>query len=715
MSLSDFMFQASYNKADDDIAELFYLPCMRTATGYDRISGYFGSTVYIVAWSALKEFVSHGGKMRLICSPYISDTDEEALATGYSARGNQLLEESIRQEVEDLFASEELSAPAKVLSYLVAEGIVDVKIAVPGEHASAETKRLFHDKVGIFTDGTDATVGFRGSMNETFKGLSSDGNIESIDVFLSWADTRDQERVETAKNFFSRLWINTVPGVVVYPFPAAVREVLKNKAKGADWEKLLDEIKVVESAAMRWRPDKRPGKRNPRKHQTNALDAWLAHSRRGIFEHATGSGKTFTAECAIVEAFSRGETILILVPSRDLLAQWYKELKETLSHLDIYYMLCGDGNDGWRKHGELRAWTSPGTGQNRIIISTMDTASNPQFIHNVAQGEHLFLIADEVHRVGSPERRRALTLEAGARLGLSATPRRYGDSEGTAVIFDYFDGVIPPPFTLEDAIHSDVLTHYYYHPQKLYLTESEQHDWNNITDDIKRHIARTRGSSQGSGFMANPRAQRIDERLKQLLIARARIVKNAAGKVQLAMDVLSQHYKYGQKWIVYCDNQVQMRAVLDHTMALGLDAIEYHADMEGDREATLKYFASNGGVLVSIKCLDEGVDIPSTTHALILASSQNPREFIQRRGRILRRADGKVFAELYDAITMPLIADSNDPGLSIITAELARAIQFGQGAENKASCTADLKLIAIDYRIDPNIIDEGGVEDDDQD
>lgn len=713
MSLSDFEFKASYNKADDDIAGAFYLPCMRSSVGYDRISGYYGSTIYIIAWSALKEFISNSGKMRIICSPYISDTDEEALAQGYSARNNQLLEESLRQEVEDLFASPELSAPALLLSYLVAEGIVDVKIAVPGEHAGADARRLFHDKVGIFTDAAGLSVGFRGSMNETYKGLSADGNIESVDVFPSWIDTRDRERVNAAKDFFDRLWINTAPGVVVYPFPAAIREVLRDKAKDADWKKLLDEIKVIESAADRWKPDKRPGARIPRPHQVDALENWVKHGRCGIFEHATGSGKTFTAECAIADAFARHEVVLVLVPSRDLLTQWHKELKETLSHVGAYFMLCGDGNTEWRRKGELARWTSPGE-QNRIIIATMDTASSPEFVRGVTQGAHLFIVADEAHRIGSPERRRALEIDAGVRLGLSATPRRYGDPEGTEVIFDYFGGIIPPPFTLDDAIRSDVLTRYFYHPQKLYLTQTEQEHWNAVTDEIRKHLARTSQASGGRSFAADPRAGRqMDQRLKQLLINRARIVKNAEDKIRLAADVLKEHFRDGQKWIVYCDNIGQMRAVINAVMTAGIDVIEYYAEMEGDRAATLKYFESNGGVLVSIKCLDEGVDIPSTTHALILASSQNPREFIQRRGRILRKSKNKHFAHLYDAVTMPMVGvDEDDRSLSIITAELARAIRFGQGAENKDSCVTDLKLIAIDFHIDTNTIDEGGIESD---
>jgi superfamily II DNA or RNA helicase len=708
MRLDRFDFRTSYNKAENNIAEEFYLPCMRSSVKYDRISGFFGSTIYIVAWSALKEFVQNGGKMRLICSPYISDSDQAALSEGYSARNNQLLAHSIKEEVEALFQSPSLSAPARLLAYLVAEGIVDVKIAVPGAYTDADARRMFHDKVGLFTDSLNHSVGFRGSMNETFKGLSPDGNIESIDVFPSWADARDKTRVDNAQEFFDRLWRNLVNGVVVYPFPSAIKEILRNKAKGTNWEQLLDEVKVIESAAAKWKPSKHAGGKIPRPHQANALESWVRNGRRGILEHATGSGKTFTAMCAIRDAFDRKETVLILVPSLDLLSQWYKELQETVVDIPVYYMMCGDGNAEWRRPGVLRTWTGKGQGPNRIILSTMDTASSADFVQSVSQGDHLFLVADEVHRLGSPCRRQLLRVNTGARLGLSATPYRYGDPTGTQALLDYFGGVITPPFTLEDAIRSGVLTRYFYHPQKLRLSASEQERWNEITEEVRRLVAKSgRSETANTNLMDDPR-------LKKLLINRARIVKNAEAKVPLAIATLETHYCRGQKWIVYCDNITQMNAVLKGATAAGFDAFEYYADMAGNREMTLSYFEDNGGVLVSIKCLDEGVDIPSATHALILASSQNPREFIQRRGRILRKSPGKHFAHLYDAITIPVMdEDESSKSLSIILAELSRAIKFGVSAENPA-CITDLKNIAVDFQIDYDSLKWGDIEDDNE-
>ena len=706
--LNEYNYLTSYNKAENDIAEEFYLPCMRTANSYDRISGYFGSTIYIIAWDALKQFLDNGGKMRIVCSPYVSEADAMALSEGYSARSNAILTRSIEQEVSAMFDSDILSAPARLLAYLVAKDIVDIKIAVPSGNETPTAKRMFHDKVGIFSDSSGNAVGFRGSMNETFKGLSSDGNIESIDVFPNWLDKRDRERLEDAKSFFEKLWNQNLSGVTVYPFPQATKELLKKKATGVEWEQLLEEIKVTESIADKWRPNHKKDGKKPRKHQTNALEAWLKNDRRGIFEHATGSGKTFTAICAINDALNRDETVLVLVPSRDLLKQWSKELRDTLTDKTVYYLLCGDSNSDWKKGDTLRNWTSKATETRRIILATMDTACSDDFLQKISQGDHLFVVADEMHRLGSKTRRKTLQIQSGARLGLSATPYRYGDQEGTAALFDYFGGLIPPPFTLNDAINSGVLTRYFYHPEKITLSSAEQENWDTITKDIQKIVARMNASSDGAfNINANPK-------LKQLLIDRARIVKNAEKKVSLAIKILKEKFRSGDKWIVYCDNINQLQDVLKRALDADFDAYEYYAEMRGDRDTTLEYFAANGGVLVSIKCLDEGVDIPATTHALILASSQNPREFIQRRGRILRRSPGKHFAHLYDVIAVPNIeGDENDKALSIVTAELSRAIEFGESAENPA-CVTDLKNIAIDFHIDFKKMKNGGFEDDDE-
>ena len=565
-------------------------------------------------------------------------------------------------------------------------------------------------KVGIFSDGYGNAVGFRGSMNETFQGLSDAGNLESIDVFPSWADIRDSQRLQSATNYFERLWNKVENNVLVYDFPDAVQKKLIEKSNGYDWHTLVKEISTSISLAKRWAPNKRNSSKSPRKHQLTALENWVKNGRRGILEHATGSGKTFTAICAIRDALDRGKTVLVLVPSKELLRQWKKEIEDAISDIQIRYLMCGDGFNSWKYNNTLQLWTRSSPSQKKITIAIMDTACSNQFVQSVVAGPHLLLVADEVHRVGSPARRNILRIDAYERLGLSATPVRYGDPVGTSAIFDYFGGVVPPVFSLEDAIKAEVLTKYYYHPLQVHLTSVEQDDWNAVTKEIRRLIAMS-----GNGAMSLGSIIESNPRLQMKLLERARIVKQAANKVPLALDVIRKNFKNGQKWIVYCDNQEQLGDVLSLLLKNGYDAYEYHSEMSGDRDETLHYFGKYGGILVSIRCLDEGVDIPSTTHALILASSKNPREFIQRRGRILRRYPGKYFAQLYDAIVMPEVSfeEDDDAGGSIVSAELARAIQFGEWAENP-SCVSDLRIIARRYGINYQNIKDGGIEDDDE-
>ena len=707
MNLTKFDFKTDYNKASDDIAAEFYLPCMQNSTKYDRISGYFGSTIYIIAWSAIKEFIANSGKMRIICSPYIVESDREALKEGYSARTKETVFEALKEEINDVLEDEFLSKPSRALACFVAMGIVDIKIAVVSNGAEPEARRLFHDKVGIFIDPLENAVGFRGSMNETFKGLSSDGNIESIDVFPNWLDIRDKTRVDNATDYFEKLWENEVNGVEVYDFPEAAKNVFVKYADTDKWEELVDEVNAQIDLSQKWSAEKKVGGRTPRNHQVAALEGWKKEGYSGIFEHATGSGKTFTAMCAIRHLLEKHKVPIILVPSTELLMQWHDEVKVVFGNDDVNILLCGAGNNGWKKSGYLQAWTEPSLNKKKIILSTMDTAATDQFINSISQGDHLFLVADEVHRLGSPFRRKIFNIITGARLGLSATPRRFGDEIGTSAIFNYFGQVIPPVFTLNDAIKSGVLTKYFYYPHEIKLKDSEQDDWDEITKKISRLIAQKSGSEKNFSSIMQ------DSQISNLMIQRARIIKNAEAKVSLAKSVIEKHYSPGQRWIVYCDNQNQLRKVLEEIKLLDCDSYEYHSAMEGDRVETLRYFAINGGVLVSIKCLDEGVDIPAATHALILASSKNPREFIQRRGRILRKSENKPFAFLHDAIVTPIIReeeeDAENKEISIIESELARSIQFGEWAENP-TCITKLKNIAIDFGI--NIVEatDGGFE-----
>lgn len=705
--LGELKLKTAYHKGKDDIASQFYLPCMSRAVEYDRAVGFFSSTIYIIAWPSLKAFVNRGGRMRIICSPVLSTEDIEAIESGYIERVEQSVEGAILQEVEAMLANPYLHKPAKVLAALIAENVVDVKVAIVT--TSEGRKRLFHDKLGLFKDHLGNCVAFKGSMNETWTGLSSDGNIESVDVFVSWDGERDRERVVDHTETFESLWNDDYPTASVKAFPDVARSQLISAAEKDKWIELVDEICEEITFAERITADRRPGGRVPRPHQMNAIDNWHKSGRRGIFQHATGSGKTFTALCTIRDSMERGEVPMVLVPSDLLLQQWDREIRDTLGDIVPDILLCGGGNTSWRTERRLQMWTrNRQASRPRIVVSTMQTAAGDEFRSNVKDGPHLFMVADEVHRIGSNENRKVFEIDSGPRLGLSATPQRYGDPLGTQALMDYFGGVVEPVFTLRDAIEAKTLTPYFYNVHTVLLTDTEQLEWNKLTDKIRKIQAQAR---------RDPSPESI-EMIERLAIARARIVRGASQKASLAVRVVEANYLPGQRWLIYCDDQRQLSSVLTSLRSSGFEALEYHTAMVGDKEQTLRNFQKLGGILVSIRCLDEGVDIPAASHALILASSRNPREFIQRRGRVLRVADDKTFAFLHDAIVLPNTIDvdmderSEERATSIIENELRRAIEFGQYAEN-AGATTDLQLIALRMGLDNDITVGDDAEDDD--
>lgn len=693
-SLAALSLKKSYHKPEDDIASAFYLPAVAAAKTYDRAVGFFSSSIYVLAWSSLKSFVANGGRMRLICSPVLSDDDHEAMREGYSARAMEDANESIRSEFRRMLESPDLVKPTKVLASLIAEGVIDCRLAFVGESAGGRPRRLFHDKVGLLSDGS-AEIVFKGSMNETWPGLSCDGNLESVDVYVSWGGERERERIADERDYFNRLWNDLWPGVDVVPLPDSARYDIISASEAGRWPELVDEICLEMDEGARWSPEAdRVGGRLPLPHQKNALTAWVAAGRRGIFAHATGSGKTFTAMCALNDSFRRLEVPVVIVPSDLLFSQWTRELQQAFGGKGLQLLRCGDGQDSWREAARLRTWTRPRVvGEPpRAVLATVQTASSDHFIGLCDDGEHLFVIADEVHRLGAIGAQRILSIDAGPRLGLSATPERAGDQQGTEAILDYFGGIVEPRFNICDAIRVGALTPYAYHVHPLRLDDNEQLEWQALTDEYRRLYARVNEEKAVSHAA-------IAARLKMLLIRRARIVKSARGKVDAAERILRAHYSLGQRWIVYCDDQCQLAKVLQALRAAGLPSVmEYHSAMRGDRERTLSLFEASGGIVVSIRCLDEGVDIPNVSHALILASSRNPREFIQRRGRVLRRAEGKRLAHIHDVVVAPGEGDDGD-GASILSGEITRAIEFGAHAVNPAAIT-DLKMLAARLGID---------------
>jgi superfamily II DNA or RNA helicase len=699
--LSDLDFPPEMSKGADDIAADFYLPCMRAAIKYDRVAGFFSSAAYLIAWPAIRAFFSRGGRIRVICSPALSESDVEGLTSGYGARMDEALSEALIAELNAMLASDQLERPARALSGMIAAGLVDVRLALLSKGAPPVAKRIFHDKVGIFEDESGMRVGFRGTMNETYLGLAPDGNIDSIDIFPSWVGGRDERRVVDAVGRFEALWSNEIEGIQVRPFPDVALKVIREVAAQAAWEILAEQLAVEALAEAEALIRTAPASVRPLwPHQVEALAAWEANGNRGILAHVTGSGKTLTAIEAIRRRLRAGEAPLVVVPSTALLRQWALEITRELADLEPRLLFCGGGNDSWRTGGLLRMWLRRAAEERRVVLAVLNTASSAEFLAGIPTVP-LFLLSDEVHRVGSRAFSGLLTIEANSRLGLSATPERYGDPSGTDAVMTYFSGVVHT-YTLQEAIAAGHLTPYTYHPATVSLTADETDRWRELT----RRIGLRAAAVADQGDLA------ADERLRLLLIERARIAKNAAAKVDHAAEILTAHCETGHRWLVYCDSLAQLGDVMEALRRRGLHPLEYHSAMTGDEAATLNEFELNGGVIASIRCLDEGVNIPSASHALILASSRNPREFVQRRGRVLRPHPTKTVSHIYDALVVPgtRVGDTDD---GFVWGELARAVQFSRSALNAEAHTA-LERVCIDQGLDVSRLASLGFEDDEE-
>jgi len=259
--------------------------------------------------------------------------------------------------------------------------------------------------------------------------------------------------------------------------------------------------------------------------------------------------------------------------------------------------------------------------------------------------------------------------DCGATLGLSATFRRQFDEDGTKRLMDFFGPVLMPVIGLAEALMLGLLVPYDYRLHELHLDDDEMEQYEALTKRI--------GLMVSQGAEVNDAASP----LQMLLIRRSRILKQARGKVPVAAQILRDEYQAGDRWLVYCDDIRQLNALTAECLNAGLPALEFYSDMTSNRDAVIRSLGQHGGIVIAIRCLDEGVDIPVADHALILASSTVDREYIQRRGRVLRQAPGtnKVSAEIHDLMLLDPI------GGALTKSEALRALEFVRLARNPAA------------------------------
>jgi DNA phosphorothioation system restriction enzyme len=682
-NLSEVEFDISYRSDNGDVVRDFYIPCLERCSIYRRAAGYFSSSGLALAAKGLAYLIKAGGKVRLVVSPQLSEEDVDAIQKGYKTR-----DEVLRNAAERALAEPEYDLTRNRLSalaWLIANGTLDLKLALRVDPATNRLSRgIYHEKIGVFSDSANNHVAFTGSGNETEGGLLT--NFESIDVFCSW---RDEGRVGRKIADFDRLWSDVTAGLIVLDFNHVSKQLL---AKYKTENPPEFDPESVAKLLPRRNPQSRP--RLPmaislRPYQERAIVSWFQNNGTGILQMATGTGKTITglAAAARLDEKIGLQALIVVCPYKHLVTQWRKECIQ----FGMAPLLAFETRGQW--FDELTKRLSDLSRDPTAFLCVLST--NATFASDVFQQRVRYfpsktmLIADEVHNLGATKLATALPDGIKLRLGLSATPERWFDDDGTQRLLGYFGRVLEPRLGIKDAIEIGALTPYRYYPTLIELTESEREEYLDLSTKISRLYGLDEADPSNTALTA-------------LLLRRARLIGTAANKLD-ALRTIGKSHRDAKHMLFYCgDGKVESdvddvfrRQVDEVTRILGSEleirVAPYTAETTLDERETLREELDTGRIqgLVAIRCLDEGVDIPSIRTAVILASSTNPRQFVQRRGRVLRRAEGKEYAEIYDMIVVPpLEARTSASERSLLRKELIRFAEFADLALNSGEARA---------------------------
>lgn len=677
-----------YDSEYYDLIRDLQVPLLSHSKDYLRGVGFFTSGWLRLAGQGMSVFVKEGGFARVVVSPILDGADWEALKFGEAAKFDAALRAILKRNIKDIAKSLE-NDTRNALAWMVADGTLEFRFALMRDRMSAGD---YHDKIGIFMDSAGDRVAIHGSLNDSIKASM---NGEAFSVFKSW-ELGQAPYVEMHQKRLEALWNNQNNQFRVCLIPEAIREeFIKLRTSSESPYGRTTVLHGVPSAPSC------PVKLHD--YQETAVKKWRESACRGVFEMATGTGKTITSLAAAISIYRENGrlALIILVPYLHLLQQWERNCRQ----FGFAPILCSGTHGRWQIAVKSAIQDfNIGVKNHLCILAVHKTAATERFaaaIRRLPVRETL-LIGDEAHGLGAKHLRKAMTDKAGLRLGLSATPHRWFDDEGTETLFSYF-GSTCFEFPIDQAI-GKYLAPYEYYPQLVNLTDAETNKYDELTQKI---------IMMSTLAEHNPE---LRDRLQMLLLQRARIISSAQQKLPALLNLLSrmqddcrQRAEEPSGILVYCAPG-EHRKVLQSVAATGLRCHEFVHDVNLlDREKILAMFdIGDIQVLVAIKCLDEGVDVPSTRTAFILASSTNPREFVQRRGRILRLAPGKSVAVIYDFLIVPptnRLALKFDSDVGILRREMPRFVEFASSAINQFSARAVIRDI-LDSLGMLNLLDE---------
>ena len=700
MGLQDVELKKEYRSLRDNVPRDFYVPLLKLANLYQRAVGYFSSTALSVITPGLCAFIRNGGKIQIVASPKLSEDDIEAIEKGYKER-NEVFQEALMREL-DVDDHYRYADRLNLLANLIADNKLDIKIVTTTANNGLG---MYHEKLGLIHDDEGNVVAFSGSMNETITALKD--NYEAFDVFCSWK-SEDQERVLQKENSFTAIWNDCEANIEVVDFTEVRKEIIQ-KYKIAPIDYNLDEMELEEALenplenvdALYMYEDKgfvKPKKIRLYDYQLEAITNWRAHGYRGIFDMATGTGKTYTGLSAAADLCGEVHrlAIFIVCPYQHLVEQWVSDIRVFGMNPIIGY--SGSEQKDYKKRLKNAVFDFQlGVKNFFCFVCTNATfASKP--IQNEARklGLDTLLIVDEAHNFGANNLSKTLDMDFEYRLALSATLERHKDEDGTAILKSFFgDKCIE--YSLDKAIKEGKLTPYEYHPVVVSLSEVELEKYQALTTEIGKCIMKKRNGKTA-----------LNKKGERLVLQRARVVAGAVEKVERLRDLMEE-YKHDTNMLVYCgatrlmeqdtdeieiDEDIRqidyISRMLNFDLRMNTAQFTSREDAEERKRRIQAFDEEEVQALVAIKCLDEGVNIPSIRTAFILASTTNPKEYIQRRGRVLRLFPGKDHAVIYDFITLPrkldivINTDSELAGreVTLVKNELRRMIEFKDIAMN---------------------------------
>ena len=687
----------SYSSDGDHLPIEFYMDVFPVSHLVYFKLGYFSSKAIQVLASSFAQFIYNGGSIKIITNHYLYNDDKKLLNEEEWENFNY----SSDFNLSDInWLHESLSSSSKhfvnCLKYLVRNKRLELIpiILKPGS--------LVHYKEGFFKDKLGNVVSINGSCNFTSKGLLENG--ESLDIKRSWGSTAEiirtkelveniqgiSEKIDSRYRYLSASEIEDAIEIQgedknlkelleeELDLIAKMRQVsLKDKLKSYD-DRLNLLIKIIKDTPSF------PEGMSPRPYQIEAYSNWLANDKKGIFAMATGTGKTKTALNCLIEEYKTESCYqaIILVPSEALLDQWKKELKDF--NFNKIYSVSSKNKKWTSELRSLNASLSYDSSNSFIIVALYQTFSKDK-IHEIFHNypARTVLIADEAHNIGSKAMKRLMpSLKFEKRIALSATPQRRFDENGNNLIEKTFNSTEPYTynFSMSRAIDENILCQYEYYPVKAYLDDDEMDNYVVISKKLMKLFDQRSNSFTNQSYA------------EKLLLDRSRIIHKARNKLTCFKSIV--------------ENLKELRGSIKHTFVYTpegeaeeggsilnsyISAVEskypnvnvhhYTYQSENRHEVMKNFELGLIDMLFSMKCLDEGVDIPRAENAIFCSSTGNPRQFIQRRGRVLRKHPDKDIARIFDIVVLPLPSSALENSKSerkIVRDELIRLIYFAR-------------------------------------